>query len=231
MKTKIEKLEWDSFFFNFQVGSMYIDSHPINEITPNASFDVIYVNQNTDFPLQLKGFTKLFQETKIVFAKPIDNAICLPSIEVIDFDEKPLPNDMLYELAYLSGHYSRFLLDSNFGTEKFKELYRMWVDNSVNKKFAKKIFYTKNNNIITGFVTYQENNGIGKIGLIATHSQYQGKGLGKKLIICVEQYCRENGIKVLEIPTQKENVNACRFYTACGYTIKEHVVVKHYWNK
>lgn len=224
----IKKLEWDSSFFNIEVGE--IDTKQSSgEIVPDCYFDVIYVKQEQDIPLQITNFTKTLQETKTIFSKSIEEINLNTSVNVIDFDDFPLNNEELYELAYISGQHSRFLLDEKFGIEKFKELYRMWIDNSINKRFAKKIFYTKDNNTITSFATYQEVDNIGKIGLIATSPSYQGRGLGKTLLNKVEYYCKENNIKALDIPTQKENTNACKFYTACGYNIKEEVIIKHYW--
>lgn len=227
MNMKIKKLEWDSSFFNLEIGEIEINQP--NKVILNNLFDVIYVKQKKDFPLQIQGFSNIFQETKVIFSKVIKDPPLTPTTDVIDFDETPLENVDLYELSYLSGHYSRFLLDKKFGIDKFRELYRMWIDNSINKKFAKRIFYTKDNNIITGFVTYKEENEIGKIGLIATLPNYQGIGIGRRLLASVEQHCKENNIKILDIPTQKENINACGFYTSCRYSIKEELIIKHYW--
>jgi ribosomal protein S18 acetylase RimI-like enzyme len=58
---------------------------------------------------------------------------------------------------------------------------------------------------------------------------FQGKGIGKILLFKVEEYCVNNNICELRMPTQKENVLACTFYIENGYKIIEETSIKHYW--
>ena len=137
----------------------------------------------------------------------------------------------LFELAYESGKYSRYKQDVNILEDRFKKLYQFWIKNSFNKTFADKIFYFKENENIVGFVTLKINNDIAKIGLIAVSPNYQGKGIGKKLIAKTENFCFENNVKTLQIPTQMENLEACNFYKKMGYEISEKINIKHFWEK
>ena len=57
----------------------------------------------------------------------------------------------------------------------------------------------------------------------------QGKGFGKNLLKKVENFCLENNVKTLHIPTQLENITACNFYTKLGYEISEKIIIKHFW--
>jgi ribosomal protein S18 acetylase RimI-like enzyme len=114
--------------------------------------------------------------------------------------------------------------------EKFKELYKKWVDNSINKKFADKVFYLQQDHKIKGFVTLKKYENSASIGLIAVESNSQGKGYGSMLLEKVEHYCDENKIVELQIPTQKENRSACQFYSKLGYIIIQEINIKHYWN-
>ena len=68
------------------------------------------------------------------------------------------------------------------------------VDNSVNKQFADKIFYTKAFDEVTGFVTVKLSKKFATIGLIAVSKNFQGKGIGKILICEVEEYCINNNV-------------------------------------
>lgn len=45
----------------------------------------------------------------------------------------------------------------------------------------------------------------------------------------MEEYCLNNNIYELRIPTQKENVLVCTFYNKNGYQIIEETIIKHYW--
>lgn len=223
---KIKKLGWDSEFFGFEVGELNTSTAFLN--TEHQNFDLIYIKQNEDLDLSIVGYEKTFQETKIIFTKSLADKNVI-HLDLIDFDEKPIKNEKLYELAYLSGNYSRFLLDHQFGKEKFKNLYRTWIDNSINKKFADKIFYTIHDNKISGFVTLQTRCEYASIGLIAVDPAFQGKGIGGILISICEHYCFLKNFKELRIPTQEENIGACNFYKKIGYSVMEKTFIKHYW--
>ena len=225
---KLKKLIWDSEFFNLNVAEINTANKFKNEVC--KSFDIIYLKQNEDVEVLINGFQKTFQETKIIFTKPLIDKYTTFS-DSIDFEEKPIENEKLYELAYVSGNYSRFLLDPKFGKENFKKLYCTWVDNSITKKFADKIFYTKKGDQITGFVTLQTNDNFGSIGLIAVDPSVQGKGIGSQLISDCESFCFLCGIKELRIPTQEGNLQACNFYKKIGYSEREKTVIKHYWKE
>lgn len=225
---KINYLQWDSDFFRRKVGDITIGK---NEIVDPEEYDLIVVKQPDDFDIELGGYDLSFKETKINFIKKLTHVSQsdFQMIKDTDVDEREI--DFFKPLAYESGKKSRFLLDGKFGEQKFKELYDMWIINSLNKKFAVKIFYIEENATAIGFVTLQKFNTLGKIGLIATHPEYQGKGFGKKLLDKTEDYCIKNGITDLEIPTQKENIQACNFYKRQGYKINDEIIIKHYWKK
>lgn len=223
----INFLEWDSNFFKKKIGDIAINEEENVNLTED--YDLIVVKQISDVDVALNGFHLSFKETKVNFIKEL-NDLDLPDSEIIkDTDSNGKNADFFKELAYESGKKSRFLLDRKFGETKFKELYDMWVINSLNKKFALKTFYIEEDGKAIAFVTLQKYDSLGKIGLIATHPDFQGKGFGKKLLQKAESFCIKNGITHLEIPTQKENIQACSFYKKQGYTIKDEIIIKHYW--
>ncbi|MFP3591680.1 GNAT family N-acetyltransferase [Chryseobacterium sp. SIMBA_038] len=223
----INFLQWDSDFFKKKIGEISLNKK--ENINFNDEYDLIVVKQSSDFDVDLEGYNLIFQETKVNFIKTLDdvNDSVYDIIQDTDHNEKSV--DFFKGLAYESGKMSRFLLDPAFGEAKFKELYDMWIINSLNKKFAVKTFFIEEANEAIGFVTVQKYDTLGKIGLIATHPDFQGKGFGKKLLKTAEDFCIKNGITHLEIPTQKENTQACAFYEKQGYTIKDEIIIKHYW--
>ena len=148
---------------------------------------------------------------------------------VKDYDFNQLGNKLFYPLAFESGKHSRFKLDAQFKEIKFRELYIKWVDNSINKEFADKVFYINQQHKVVGFVTVKKYEKYAKIGLIAIDPNSQGKGYGSILIEQVEKYCIENKLIELQIPTQKENLLACKFYTKLGYSIIKEINIKHFW--
>ncbi|MCW3160395.1 GNAT family N-acetyltransferase [Chryseobacterium oryctis] len=224
---KINELQWDSDFFKKKIGDITLKDK--EDVDTSEDYDLIVVKQFADFEQNLAGYSLSFKETKVNFIKTLSKE-SKPIYEIIkDTDEDTRDEDFFKELAYESGKMSRFLLDKRFGEAKFKELYDMWVINSLNKKFAVKVFYIEEDNKAIGFVTVQKYDSLGKIGLIATHPEYQGKGFGKKLLDKAENFCIKNGITHLEIPTQKENIQACSFYKKQGYEIKDEIIIKHFW--
>ncbi|MFY0483718.1 GNAT family N-acetyltransferase [Flavobacterium sp. PLA-1-15] len=222
----IKTLQWDSDFFNLKVGEIRYDDN--YEEKDFSSYDLIYLISNEDMTLDLPGFENTFSETKVTFIKNIENIT--PSIEpIFRFDEVEINKEQLYLLAYESGKNSRFLLDTKFTEEHFKKLYQTWIDNSVNKKFADDVLVYFDENQLKGFVTYKVNNTTASVGLIAVDSQFQGKGIGAKLLIHLEDLLFKQEIKQLTIPTQLSNIQACNFYSKQGYIIKNKTAIKHYW--
>jgi ribosomal protein S18 acetylase RimI-like enzyme len=222
----MKELTWDSEFFNVKIGEWNLDEGDSEGANP---FELVYVKSSSKKAPILEGFKNSFGETKVVFTKQLIKK----AIEEQNIHSASNSADLnsLYNLAYESGKFSRFKLDERFGIENFQKLYRAWVDNSINKRFADDVIVSIQNDIITGFVTYKATNNFATIGLIAVHPEYQGHGIGKKLLDFVEQQLLEKHILELRIPTQLENNGACSFYSKQGYTILETSYIMHYWKK
>lgn len=52
---------------------------------------------------------------------------------------------------------------------------------------------------------------------------------GKQLINRTKQTAIELGLKYIEVPTQYDNKQACRFYEACGFQVKSITNIYHFW--
>ena len=223
----IKYLQWDSDFFNKKIGELSPNEAIKVPFNLTQDYDLIIIKKNQDFSCEIDGYEKTFEETKILFEKKLsfDN-INEIIIEDTDFQNKP-PEDF-YDLAYESGKYSRFKLDLNL-KNKFQDIYKKWVDNSLNRTFAEKVFYIHSEDTINGFVTLQRDGNTAKIGLIAVNPNFQGKGIGTKLLQAAEYYAIKNNMDKMLIPTQKENILACNFYKKNGYSVKEETIIKHYW--
>lgn len=228
---EITKLDWDSTFFGFPVGDLFIEKDFSNTRVINSN-DFTFFQVRSKMPLDIFSDTHSlsYLETKIIFSKVL-NELNILEDSIIDFDDFPIAENSLYELAYESGKYSRYKQDKYILEDSFKKLYQLWITNSINKSFADKIFYFKENENVLGFVTFKIKNDTAQIGLIAVSPNYQGKGIGKKLILKTEKYCFKRNVKTLQIPTQLENKGACNFYIKMGYDISEKIIIKHYWDK
>lgn len=220
------KLNWDSDFFQLNIGE--IDFNTTNVIPKVLEFDLIYFKNYNYAQKEISDFYLNHEENRVIFSKKIDVHDEF-NLTVKDFDVFPIENEKFYSIAFESGKYSRFNLDSNFSKLDFEKLYSVWVDKSISKEKADKIFYFDFKSEVIGFITLKRDNSEGIIGLFAIDPRFQGIGLGSNLLKAVEVYCMQNEIKKICIPTQKENIPACAFYTKSGYQIIEEINIKHFW--
>ncbi|MES2864781.1 MAG: GNAT family N-acetyltransferase [Bacteroidota bacterium] len=220
----MRKLDWDSSFFKLEVGE--IENNDDLKNYNYSNFDLLYVKKSEE--VLIPGFRLNYEENKVLFEKEIITTK-EESNSVKQYSKIKYNVEEIYDLAYESGKYSRFLRDSLFGESNFKKLYKTWVDNSISKQFADDIFLYFIEDKLVGFVTYKKHSTYGQIGLIAVSKNFQGKGIGRQLIVEVENSLFRTGIKKLRIPTQLENKEACFFYKKIGYKIIESTPIKHYW--
>jgi ribosomal protein S18 acetylase RimI-like enzyme len=229
------KLTWDSDFFNKKIGRIEFKNDYLNlvenlEKAFKQQYDLVYVfgHKNTDIPNWiLSKFNGKLVDKKILFAAQIEDLQTKNTVEINEFQEKN--GNLLYELAYLSGKYSRFRLDENLEIENFKRLYREWIDKSVSRQIAKKVFVYEENKQIKGMITLEIKEKVANIGLIAVDETLQGKGIGMSLIDACVRYCKSENIITLDVPTQLDNAQACKFYEKCGFTEKSIQNIYHFW--
>jgi dTDP-4-amino-4,6-dideoxy-D-galactose acyltransferase len=227
MYSNVKKLDWDTNFFQFEIGE--INTIPENLNCNNFKL-IVYKNQFNTLN-NLIGYNINFEELKIIYSKNIKkvNFFKMEQALIRNNLENPRDNNYFYDLAFESGKYSRFKLDSNFSQEHFEKLYKKWVDNSNEDKDNNIIFYIESNITAIGFLILKIVDKNAQVVLISIHRDFQGKGYGKKLLLYAENYCFENNITNLDISTQNKNTNACLFYEAMGYSIFKRTYIKHFW--
>ena len=229
------ELTWDSDFFNKRIGRIEVKDDYANlvenlEKAFKQQYDLVYVfgDKNTNIPNQiLSKFKGKLVDRKITYTAQIEDLQTKNTVEIKEFEEKNA--NSLYDLAYLSGTHSRFRLDEGLDIENFKRLYREWIDKSVSHKIAKKIFIYEDNGQIMGMITLGVKEKVANIGLIAVDETLQGKGIGMSLIDACVRYCKEENIITLDVPTQLDNTQACKFYEKCGFTEKSVQNIYHFW--
>ena len=57
----------------------------------------------------------------------------------------------------------------------------------------------------------------GLIDELVVAEEYQGKGIGKQLVLAAVEKCRQLGCCEVEVSTEKTNVKARKFYKKCGF--------------
>ena len=56
----------------------------------------------------------------------------------------------------------------------------------------------------------------GLIDELVVAKEYQGKGIGKQLVLAAIEKCKQLGCCEVEVSTEKTNIKARRFYSKCG---------------
>lgn len=91
--------------------------------------------------------------------------------------------------------------------------------------------YIENNGEMIACGRLQNNgSGLGQMRFMAVHPDYQGNGLGKLIVVKLEEEARNNKIHTIELQARD---NALQFYKSCGYVIKEKSfilwdIIQHY---
>lgn len=235
LKLQIEKLNWDSNFFNMEIGQLTLTKpEELESLILYTEFDLVYVNSS----FSVGEFDKIsYRGTKVDYEKELEsNAIEIyetTNIINVDSDYFSKFKTELKELAYLSGHQSRFYLDPHFKKADFRKLYDKWLENALNKTHDN-VFLVYHDELLnkpiallTGKINNIDLNT--RVGLFAVHESQQGKGLGKMMLNAFEQLGKTSNSINITIPTQTENLGACRFYEASGYQALPTQFIYHLW--
>lgn len=226
----IERLDWDSQFFGMEVGLTSLELL-LNAPSEFLRYDLLYLWEQKlieEESMFLPDRTCSLVDCKLVYSKPIALSFSV-DYEIREYRVSCVEIEQLYQLAYLSGKYSRYKIDTEFASGKFEEMYRLWIDRSISGEIADYLYYIEEDGAVCAFVTLKIVSQKGVIGLIATSEKSQGKGMGKALILKCEETLRLKGVKQLSVATQAKNNTACLFYEKCKMKIVERNFIYHSW--
>ena len=227
----IDKLAWDSIFFDFEIGRYNVTFETDWELFRKEAGDYKVVYIFSDELIQIPSL--LLVDTKVTFEKKNSKKIHNQNHDEILFekyDSTKHSYSKLLSLAYLSGSLSRFKLDPKFGEYHFKKLYKKWIDTSIAKKKDTCIWVALFKNEIVGFVTCdKKQEDLYAIGLIAVAPNFQGRKIASQLILCCENEIPE-GYR-FQVSTQETNFGAKKLYLNCVFQIKNKINIYHYWNE
>lgn len=228
----IKHLPWDSSFLSLPVGQMQVQNNSFASAAEAVAFDLLYVfsDQLIVFP---ESFTANFSvqlvDEKLTYAKPLtSHAASIPEVQLLPEDF--VPDDAFEALAIQSGIYSRFSVDEKFPKEKFQEMYRLWLQRSINRSLADAVLVYQQDGEFAGFITLREMDDGAEIGLVAVDHQFRGLGIGTKLLNAAEFSLSNNPkAKYIRVVTQAVNLPACRLYEKAGYHVTTRQYVYHCW--
>ncbi|MBQ7192344.1 MAG: GNAT family N-acetyltransferase [Paludibacteraceae bacterium] len=229
---EIRTLQWDSDFFGLRIGRVDIQtkadalslSAQHNEL--RQQFDLLYVFDTNNVGFEAEG--ALLVDEKILYSKP-----CEPRKQYseIAFYQGATPSADLYRLALVSGGYSRFKLDERLPKGSYERLYNRWIENACPKEGTNKqiLTFLDTQGTTKGMITIDYTANVGHIGLVAVDSDAQHQGIGGKIMSTLDGYLFDLGVKTLEVPTQKNNIDACRWYEKNGFAIQSVLPIYHWW--
>jgi len=229
---EIRALQWDSDFFRLRIGRADILSMEDSLFLAarreelKQQFDLLYIFDPNNIGFTANG-ARLVDE-KILYSKP-----CEPRKQYndISFFKQATPSEDLYRLALVSGGYSRFKLDERLPQGSYERLYTRWIENACPKEGTNKqiLTFLDTNNIAKGMITIDHQGELGHIGLVAVDTDCQHQGIGGKIMSTLDGYLFNLGVKTLEVPTQKANTDACRWYEKNGFTVQSKTQIYHWW--
>lgn len=239
MKQTLLKLDWDSDFFNFNVGRVEgliqkeQDIRNIELLIAENNINLSYystLNELPSYVFKSEKYDILLVDKKTTYVKNINSGLKIDK-SITSIKQDTPYEDKLIGLAIQSGIYSRFNVDKRIGKEKFEEMYRLWMINSINRKIAKEVLVFSEKNELAGFVTLGEKNNRADIGIIAVDHIFRGKGIGKILMKSAEKWFSNLGYNSIQVVTQGDNIPACRLYESCGYKAETVEFFYHIWKK
>lgn len=215
-----EKLDWDSSFFGFNVGKVFIRSQQewscvsLNEI----DFSLIYVWTDQQIPsLDLFYAERLTYERKVLSIEGQTNKNI----------RKGKRSDFLLPLVYQAGHKSRFHRDPKMPDRTMERMYSIWYDACLSSQDHELWCYEEEG--IKGMIGLQWKDDHCYLVLMATDQRHRAEGIGTALMNFIFYSCNEKGIDKVSLVTQGANTIARSFYTKKGFTLVSKPLVYHYW--
>lgn len=235
-------LPWDTGFLGVGVGTLRLGGGWTVEAVQAAlasdearAFDLLVVTHPGDSaplrPALEDAGARLF-DTKLDYsmAVPAGSPAGQQDIERIGEEADAAERSALEALALESGRFSRFRLDPRIGEPRWRELYRLWVHNSLAGEMADAVFVHRRAGAITGFVTVKRQDpDEARIGLIGVDAAERGKGVGTRLVAAALHWAAAHELTNLRVATQQANRAACQFYTSRGFTLTSETDIYHLW--
>lgn len=232
----IDLLNWDSAFFGFKTGRYQcLDHSELADLVPfamQAGYQLLYLFSKTPIDTLAVSHGRLLDVGgQLTYCKQLQPSARLAqpmAIEslVVPYTAKQ-PNERLLELAFLSGHLSRFRVDPWLPKGSFEGLYKRWLQNNLEDEKTSRVYIVGPEPKPLGLLTASWRIGYGTIDLLAVHSEAQGQGIGSQLLAYVENDALSNGLDRILVKTQMINEKAKQAYARNQYSSTEELYVYH----
>ena len=221
---KVNYLKWDSDFFDIDVYK--------GRYNHNSFFDFSKLRNGLTYLFSEKeiiGLKNVFYDQKVTFIKKIKKNNIEVVKQIFSYSSCKEVSKEILNLSYQSGEYSRFKRDPKIPSNKFLELYYLWIINSVNRSISDEVYTYKIEGVDVGMITIKKNKKTCRIGLVAVDNRQRGNNIGQNLMLAAEKWALENGCNEIEVETQENNFKAMGFYKKMNYKAFQKEYIYHLW--
>lgn len=240
MTLSVQRLDWDSDFFGFDVGELVGPIKSKENLTLvlakayERGFSLIYGRFSHDDLASCKMCLDVggaFVDAKRTYIRQLDDEKNTNDASILEADDSQGTRQQLKLLAWQSSEYSRYRVDPKMPKDSWKKLYTAWIENSLSGELADTVLVERKDELIIGMITLGYDAEVGVIGLFCVDSLWRGQGVGRRLLANAAYVCRLNGCKQIKVVTQGLNVLACGIYERSGYQLINEQNVFHFWSK
>ena len=220
MIDEIELLAWDSKFFKRRVGRLNLNEgmslSKLLQLAHQKRYELLYIYSSAQIEKSPNTYCQFLDVGgHIAFSKDLPS--CNEPEEIKSFSgiheyRHDVVTPELLEIAFLSGHLSRFKTDPLLPAGGFECLYETWLTNTLRNRPKTSIYTYCSGGKVAGFITSELHGAKCSIDLLAVLQSYQGQGIATKLIKHLCDICRTKKIGSIEVKTQLSNRSARALY-------------------
>jgi ribosomal protein S18 acetylase RimI-like enzyme len=237
MLEPIELLTWDSQFFCKQVGRLNIrEATALDDSLQYANqqrYEILYIYSPIVIEESLIGkYALLDVGGHITFAKELSGHRpegTKPMSEIGEYQCDSLTPELL-DVAFLSGHMSRFKCDPLLPDGSFKRLYETWLAKTLSNRPQTAIYTYRHESKVAGLITAEWHSSKCTVGLLAVLQSHQGRGIASELINYLARICMANRVDSIEVKTQLSNASARALYLKNSFAERDRSFVYHAHN-
>lgn len=222
----MEKLSWDSQFFNKNVFRLF--SSDLNEVREayesldeNSFLYVFSKKEIIDFESELVDRKVTYEINPKRLIENIEES------SSISYDSGATFKKELIELSLSASRLSRFRVDKNVPLEKAEQMYRIWIEKSLDNPNNHDVMCYLVDGNLAGMLILSDQNTHCSIELVSVHPNYGRRGIGSKL---VREAIRRSSFlnkESLTVVTQDNNLEACGLYEKNGFSIQKLEFIYH----
>jgi ribosomal protein S18 acetylase RimI-like enzyme len=235
----IARLEWDSTFFGLAIGRVDppLDAGAARGVAADAAasgLDCVYLRAaasdvDTIQAAESAGFRLV--DIRLTFASdgPFHEPAPTLASDVVVRGARPEDVPALEAIAREAHFDGRFHVDAGFGAARASALYAHWIARCCANRDGE-VFVLERRGTISGYLACErDDEGAGRIALVAVSDAAQGQGLGLALVARGLAWFQQAAVSRVRVVTQGRNVAAQRLYQRAGFRTESADVWLHLW--